>query len=131
MKVREELVSEITAIVTLSQEKAIRSVDTERVLMYWNIGSKIFEEEKQGKKRADYGKYLIKFLSERLQPQFGSGYSVRQLELFRQFYRCFPIANALRSQFSWTTSTIACDSSNKYLEIVEFRIFIALQKFIT
>jgi predicted nuclease of restriction endonuclease-like (RecB) superfamily len=72
------------------------------MLMYWNIGRKIFEEEQQGKDRAGYGEYLIKFLSQELQPIFGSGFSVRQLELFRQFYRCFPIANALRSQFNWT-----------------------------
>src|SRR5690606_19741675 len=31
-----------------------------------------------------------------------SGFSRRQIELFRQFYRVFPIANALRSQLSWT-----------------------------
>jgi len=45
---------------------------------------------------------LIKSLSEELTPLFGSGFSIRQLELFRQFYRIFPITNALRSQFSWT-----------------------------
>ena len=32
----------------------------------------------------------------------GSGFSKRQIELFRQFYRTFPIANALRSQLGWT-----------------------------
>jgi hypothetical protein len=54
------------------------------------------------KELAGYGEFLIKSLSEELQPQFGSGFSVRQLELCRQFYRIFPITNALRSQFSWT-----------------------------
>ncbi|MEZ7927619.1 DUF1016 N-terminal domain-containing protein, partial [Cloacibacterium sp.] len=47
-------------------------------------------------------KYLIKYLSEQLQPEFGSGFSKRQIELFRQFYRVFLIANALRTQLSWT-----------------------------
>lgn len=37
-----------------------------------------------------------------MEPEFGSGFSRRQIELFRQFYRVFPIANALRSQLSWT-----------------------------
>lgn len=37
-----------------------------------------------------------------MQPKFGIDYSVRQLEMCRQFYRIFPIVNALRSQFSWT-----------------------------
>jgi predicted nuclease of restriction endonuclease-like (RecB) superfamily len=45
---------------------------------------------------------LIKSISDDFQPQFGSGFSVRQLERYRQFYRMFPIASTLRSQFSWT-----------------------------
>jgi hypothetical protein len=38
-----------------AKEKAIHSVDFERVLMYWQIGKVIFEEEQQGKERAGYG----------------------------------------------------------------------------
>ena len=70
--------------------------------MYWHIGKVIFEEEQGGKDRAEYGKFLIQSLSDQLQPEFGSGFSVRQLERCRQFYRSFPIASALRTQFSWT-----------------------------
>ena len=66
--------------------------------MYWQIGKVILEEEQQGKERADYGAYLIKSLAEALEPQFGNGFSFRQLNLFPQFYRSFPIVNALRSQ---------------------------------
>lgn len=102
MQIRKELISEIQVIIANARGKAIRSVDTERVLMYWQIGKVIFEEEQQGKERAVYGDFLIKSLSEHLQPQFGSGFSIRQLEMCRQFYRTFPIMNAVRSQFSWT-----------------------------
>lgn len=77
-------------------------VDHERTLMYWQIGQRIFEEEQQGKDRADYGDYLTKFIADQLEPEYGSGFSKRQIELFRQFYRTFPIANALRSQLGWT-----------------------------
>jgi predicted nuclease of restriction endonuclease-like (RecB) superfamily len=42
-----------------------------------------------------------KNLSAVVEPEFGSGFSVRQLELSRQFYRTYPIANALRSQLNW------------------------------
>jgi predicted nuclease of restriction endonuclease-like (RecB) superfamily len=62
----------------------------------------IFEEEQQGKERAGYGVFLIKSISNEFQPQFGSGFTVRQLEMNRQFYRLFPNTNALRLQFSWT-----------------------------
>ncbi len=70
--------------------------------MYWNIGRRIFEEEQQGKARAEYGSYLIKRLAERLEPEYGSGFGVRQLKFCRQFYRLYPIGNALRSQLNWT-----------------------------
>lgn len=102
MQIKQELIQQIKGIIAQSRERAIRSVDFERVLMYWQIGKVIFEEEQQGENRAAYGTFLIRSLAELLQPQFGSGFSGRQLEMCRQFYRMFPIANALRSQFSWT-----------------------------
>jgi len=102
MELKKSVVTEILEIISASQARAIRSVDTERVLMYWQIGRVIFEEEQQGKSRAEYGSFLIKSISAQLQPQYGTGFSIRQLELNRQFYRTFPNTNALRSQFSWT-----------------------------
>ena len=89
-------------IIEDARKNAVRSVDFNRVLMYWNLGHRIFEEEQQGKKRADYGTYLTKELSRRLVPEYGSGFSIRQLELCRQFYRTYPIANTLRSQLNWS-----------------------------
>lgn len=102
MEFRKELLTEIQAIIAASREAAIRSVDHQRVMLYWRIGQKIFEEEQEGKDREGYGEALIKSLAESLVPVYGSSFSFRQLHLFRQFYRTFPIVNALRSQFSWT-----------------------------
>jgi predicted nuclease of restriction endonuclease-like (RecB) superfamily len=99
---KQELVETIHTIIATAKDRAIRSVDTERVLMYWQIGRVIFEEEQEGKERAGYGDFLIKSLANTLEPEYGTGFSYRQLNLFRQFYRIFPIMNALRSQFSWT-----------------------------
>ena len=45
---------------------------------------------------------MIKSISKEFQPQFGTGFSVRQLERYRQFYRMFPNTSALRTQFGWT-----------------------------
>jgi len=109
----DRLIQQIQAIIATAREKAIRSVDTERVLMYWQIGRVIFEEEQQGKERADYGKFLIKSISNTFQPQLGSGFSVRQLERYRQFYRMFPNTSALRTQFSWTHYKILLSIDNQ------------------
>lgn len=55
-------------IIEQARNNAVRSVDFCRVQMYWNLGRRIFEEEQQGKERADYGAYLIKNLSAQLLP---------------------------------------------------------------
>lgn len=70
-------------------------------------------EEQQGKDRADYGTYLIKFLAEQLQPEYGSGFSYRQLNRYRQFYRSFPIVSALRTQLSWTQYKLLLSLDNE------------------
>lgn len=96
------IVEEIKAIISGAREAAVRAVDHERVIMYWHIGKRIFEEEQHGADRAEYGTQLIKYLSEQLQPQFGRGFSARNLNLFRQFYRGFPIVQTLSAQLSWS-----------------------------
>lgn len=94
--------SDIKEIIDSARQNAARSVDFCRVQMYWHMGKRIFEEEQQGKDRADYGTYLIKNLAKQLEPEYGSGFSYRQLAFCRQFYRIYPIVNALRSQLNWT-----------------------------
>ena len=96
------LSQEVQRLINNSKNKAIKAVDFERVILYWSIGKRIFKEIQGGKKRADYGKHIIINLSIELEPIYGSGYSVRQLELMRQFYKCFPNTNAVRSQLSWS-----------------------------
>ena len=98
----ETFIEEIKQIIDDSRSKAMRSVDFCRVQMYWAIGKRISEKEQQGKERADYGKYIIRNLSKEIEPLYGSGFGVRQLERSRQFYRMYPIASTLRTQLSWS-----------------------------
>ena len=96
------LYSDVRQIIETSRNNAVRSVDFCRVQMYWHLGQRIFEEEQQGKERADYGAYLLQNLAKRLEPEFGSGFGYRQLKFCRQFYRTYPIRNTLRSQLNWS-----------------------------
>ena len=96
------LLEDIQSLIADAQDKAIRAVDTQRVMLYWKIGQRIYEELQDGKDRADYGKQILKTLSSDLEPMFGSGYSVRQLELMRQFYKVFSNTNTLHSQLNWS-----------------------------
>jgi hypothetical protein len=97
MLINKSIVTEIKSIIATAKEKAIRATDTQRTLMYWQIGQRIFEEEQQGKDRAEYGKYLLEFIAQELETEYGSGFSKRYLEIMRQFYCTFPIANSLSS----------------------------------
>ena len=108
-------VSEIRTIIEKARSAAVRSVDFCRVQMYWNIGRRIFEEEQQGKERADYGTYLIKNLAKEIEPEYGSGFGIRQLERARQFYRVYPIASTVRTQLNWSQYKllIAIDDPDK------------------
>ncbi|MBQ6449486.1 DUF1016 family protein [bacterium] len=96
------IVDDARQIIQTARANATRSIDFNRVQMYWCLGRRIFEEEQQGKDRANYGTYLIKKLANSLEKEYGSGFSERQLKFCRQFYRLYPIGNAVRSQLNWT-----------------------------
>lgn len=78
--------SVIKTILIDAREKVYRSINSTLVTTYWNIGKTIVEEEQLGKHKAEYGKYLLKYLSEKLTQDFGKGFSRFNLENMRKFY---------------------------------------------
>ncbi len=114
-------VQDIKSIIGQARTQAVRSVEFYRVQMYWKLGERIFEEEQQGKERADYGTYLIRNLANEIEPEFGSGFSIRQLERCRLFYRTFPITSAVRTQLNWSQYkmliSIEDSSKREYYEL--------------
>ena len=97
-----DILSDARKIIENARNNAVRSVDFCRVRMYWNLGKRIFEEEQEGKDRADYGAYIVQILSKQLEIEYGSSFGKRQLERARQFYRFYPIASTLRTQLNWS-----------------------------
>ena len=114
-------VNEIKSIINTARTNTVRSVDFCRVQMYWAIGQRIVEKEQQGKERAEYGTYLKKNLAKEIEPEYGSGFGVRQLERCRQFYYLYPIASALRTQLNWSQYklliAISDDDKRKYYQL--------------
>ena len=96
------LISEIREIILEHKNKAVRSVNFSRVLMYHTIGRVIVTDLQKNKDRSDYGSKLLQGISDDIVPEYGSGFSKRMLELTRQFYRIFPNANTLYSQLNWS-----------------------------
>ena len=89
--VSQTLLNDARQIIDTARANAVRSVDFNRVMMYWNLGRRIFEEEQQGKDRAEYGTYLTRNLAIALEPEYGSGFGVRQLEF------CIPYSLTVRT----------------------------------
>ena len=98
----QDIYSEIKDALLLSRKQAYNAVNTAMVQAYWHIGRIIVEHEQNGSLRAEYGKAILQSISERLQQEFGNGFSVRSLQQMKKFYVLFPNTNALRSQLTWT-----------------------------
>lgn len=96
------LFSQIKQVLEDARRHVARTVNTTMVKAYWQVGKYIVEYEQQGKERAEYGKGVIKNLSERLMKEYGSGFSVPNIKLMRQFYLYYPIGYSVSSQLTWT-----------------------------
>ena len=91
----------VRGYIVTAQKQVNNAVNFAMVTAYWNIGKHIYEACGENE-RAEYGKQLIQYLSDKLTAEFGKGFNVRSLQMMRQFYLTFPNANALRSELSWT-----------------------------
>jgi predicted nuclease of restriction endonuclease-like (RecB) superfamily len=96
------LFSQLKEKVLSSQQKAIRSVNKELVLLYWEIGNIILENQSQ----KGWGSKIIDSLSYDLKKTFPDmkGFSVRNLKYMRQFaatYTESTIVQELLAQLSW------------------------------
>lgn len=84
------LFGRVREILDAARVNVARTVNTSQVVANWLIGREIIEEEQAGKQRADYGRKVLADLSTRLGREYGRGYSVDNLEAFRQFYLEYP-----------------------------------------
>ncbi|MGO2236320.1 MAG: DUF1016 N-terminal domain-containing protein [Marinomonas sp.] len=80
------LVENISATFRQGQQKTVAAINSGLVMTYWQIGKHIVEFEQQGKASAEYGKQLLSNLSQDLKLTHGKGFSVSNLQRFRQFY---------------------------------------------
>ena len=92
------VIDDVKQIIINGRNIAYGAVNSALLLTYWNIGKRIIEVEQDGKQRADYGKQLIKVLSDVLTKEFGKGFSERNLADFRKFYHFFPDEQILQTR---------------------------------
>ncbi len=80
------LFKRLAEIIHSARATAVRQINKSQVLAYYEIGREIVEFEQKGKERAEYGEALLKKISADLTPQFGKGFTERNLWHMRQFY---------------------------------------------
>lgn len=84
--INKNFLQDISELLDSARKQAKTAVNLSMVYAYYEIGCQIYEEEQQGKERAEYGKYLLKELSDYLLKKFGKGFSVTNLKQMRKFY---------------------------------------------
>lgn len=97
-----KLYNSVREILVSAKSNVQRSINSAMVISYWSIGRLIVEDEQQGERRAEYGKAVLKELSERLTKEFGKGFDTSNLRNMRMFYLAFSNCDALRHELSWT-----------------------------
>ncbi len=87
--IKESFYNQVLELFQNAKRKVSSAVNMTMVYSYYEAGRMIVEEEQQGKERAEYGKYILKQLSEKLTKELGRGFSYDNLKLMRKFYSVY------------------------------------------
>lgn len=96
------LIKNISKIYINGRVKALNAVNAMLVETYWKIGQYIVEFEQGGKAKATYGAGLLEKLSRDLSLKFGKGFSLSNVNRFKQFYLCYPAFTAFSQKLQST-----------------------------
>ena len=118
------LFQQVVELLQNARQQVLRTVNSTMTFTYFEIGRIIVEEEQNGKERAEYGKQVLKGLSEQLTNEFGKGFSLRNLEQIRQFYLIYSKSETLlRILNIQNTQTLSAEleSPNTHTVTAEFK----------
>ena len=89
-----------------TRNNAYQAVNVAMIQRNWLLGKRIADEELKGKNRAEYGKEIVKKLSDFLTNKYGKGFDFSSLYKYVRFYKEFPEILDLASPkfylLSWT-----------------------------
>lgn len=92
----EDLAVRIGKLIDEARKQTLTVVNTTMVYTYYEIGRMIVEDEQNGKRRADYGKQVLKNVAKQLSAKYGKGFSYSNLKQMRQFFLTYS-NNAIES----------------------------------
>ena len=98
------VLADIRQLIENARQRVAIAVNAELTLLYWHIGKRLQEEVLAGE-RAEYGKQVVRTVSQQLTAEYGKGWGERQLWLCLQMASAFPtseIVNTLCAELSWS-----------------------------
>lgn len=99
-----DLANRVIALVEEARRKVAGAVNIALVHTYYEVGRMIVEEEQGGRKRAAYGKELLKDLSRRLTERFGKGWSETNLRQMRALFLAYSPSSRIQQKPSAESS---------------------------
>lgn len=96
--------AEVRELILAARQQVAHAVNAGLTLAYWQIGERIRREVLK-EKRASYGEEILPTLSAKLVPEFGAGFSARNLARmvgFSEAFAEFKIVTALSAQLGWS-----------------------------
>lgn len=97
-----KMIQEITKLVNEVKSNLASEINKSVIYVYWNIGRIIVSNENENNNRLEYGKEVLKGLSNELTKYLGKGYSLTNLKYMRTFYKTYPNYNEISEKLSWT-----------------------------
>lgn len=98
------LLSELRHLIDEARQYVAKSINSTLTLLYWQLGTRI-RHEILGRNRAAYGEQILPTLSAKLVPDYGKGFSERNLARMVAFAEAFTdltVVNSLAEQLSWS-----------------------------
>lgn len=104
--ISDDICKDAQEIIEQTRNNAHQAVNVAMIQRNWLLGKRIADEELKGKNRAEYGKEIVKKLSDFLTNKYGKGFDFSSLYKYVRFYKEFPEILDLASPkfylLSWT-----------------------------
>jgi predicted nuclease of restriction endonuclease-like (RecB) superfamily len=98
------LLTELRDLIEQARQHVAHSANSTLTMLYWHVGRRVHREILAGQ-RASYGEEILPTLSAKLEPDYGKGFSARNLARMIKFSEVFPdeqVATSLVRELSWS-----------------------------
>jgi predicted nuclease of restriction endonuclease-like (RecB) superfamily len=98
------LIQDLRGLISAAKNRVAIAVNQEMTILYWNVGKRI-QEDILKSERAEYGEKIFITISKQLTPDYGQGFSSRNLARMVRFFenfQDFQILTTLSAKLSWS-----------------------------